>query len=242
MHRFFAPAIAPDATAVTLPDDESHHLARVLRLTPGAEVAVFDGIGHEWTARISAVTRHSASLDLIAPRTPAPEPPVHVTLAVGWLKGDQMDTVVRDATMLGVAAIRPIVSEHIDVGERARRAGGPVDRWRRVALASVKQCGRAVVPAILPAADLAAAMGESAADVQIMCVEPAQAGADRPPLPARPSRAVLYVGPEGGWSAGEIADAAACRLVTLSLGPRTLRAETAPTVALSVLWAAWGWG
>jgi 16S rRNA (uracil1498-N3)-methyltransferase len=234
----------PGAARVELPADESHHLARVLRLEPGADVTVFDGAGREWSGRVATVTRSLATVELGAPRTPAAEPLVHVTLGIGWLKGDQMESVVRDATMLGVSAIRPIVSDHVTVAERAWRAGGPIDRWRRVAIASAKQCGRAVVPDLLPTALLSDAMREPDRGLQLICVEPAQANGWGPTpggLPPRPVRAVIYVGPEGGWSAREIADAGSAGLVPVGLGPRTLRAEAAPTVALSVLWSAWGW-
>jgi 16S rRNA (uracil1498-N3)-methyltransferase len=111
-----------------------------------------------------------------------------------------------------------------------------------VALASVKQCGRAVVPALLPAAVFDTAIREPGQGLQLICIEPAQMRAGpSPSLPAPPARAVVYVGPEGGWSAREIDEAAAAGLLPMGLGPRTLRAEAAPTVALSVLWSAWGW-
>ena len=98
--RFFAPGAHVERTVVTLPSDESHHLTNVLRLAVGDEVAVFDGDGHEWRARVASAGRRAATIELGPAVTPVPEPSVHVTLGIGILKSDQMDAVVRDATAL----------------------------------------------------------------------------------------------------------------------------------------------
>jgi 16S rRNA (uracil1498-N3)-methyltransferase len=165
---------------------------------------------------------------------------VRVTLAIGVLKGDQMETVVRDATALGVTAIVPLVSANVTVPARAWRGRAAVDRWRRVAVASAKQCGRAVVPAVEPVAPFAAVMDSSAADLVLMCVEPSLAGSRALELPAGPAASVLaLVGPEGGWSDGEVEAAVNAGARLIHLGPRTLRAEIVPTVLLSALWTRW---
>jgi 16S rRNA (uracil1498-N3)-methyltransferase len=239
--RFFAPEARPGLAAVTLPPDEAHHLLHVLRLQPGARVGVFDGRGREWTGRVAATSRRTATIDLDAPVAPAAEAPVPVTLAVGLLKGDQMDAVVRDATMLGAAAIAPLISAHAAVPARAGR-GAALDRWRRVAIASAKQCGRAVVPDLAPPARLETVLDSHPSSLLVMCVEPARAGsAPLDEQPPRPASAVLLVGPEGGWSAAEVDLAVGRGARLLQMGPRTLRAETAPVAALSLLWARWGW-
>ncbi len=243
VHRFLVPELPAAGGRVTLPRAEAHHLARVLRLAPGADVIVFDGRGQEWTGRIAVLGKMSVAVDLVAIRTPADEPPVAVTLALAVLKGDQMDHAIRDATMMGAAIIAPFVSAHVAVAERAWRARS-IERWERVAVASAKQCARAVVPQIRPVArfdDLLAGTAEPEGG-RFLCVEPAQAGERLEPGPmARPGAALVCVGPEGGWTAEELrlADEAGCRRLTL--GPRTLRAEAAPLVVLSVLWTWWGW-
>jgi 16S rRNA (uracil1498-N3)-methyltransferase len=157
-----------------------------------------------------------------------------------------MDHAVRDATMLGVAAIQPMMTDHVTVPPRAWQSGAAIERWRRVAIASAKQCGRAVVPDIAPVRsfDEVLAAGEEPSSAAIMCVEPA-AGAPASglgsALASRPSAAVIYVGPEGGWSVAEVAAARARGASLLSLGPRTLRAESVPAVALTAIWTRWGW-
>jgi len=237
--RFHAPAIDGVEPIVALPPSEAHHLVRVLRLGPGAPVHVFDGRGREWIGRVHAVTGSTASVVMDQEIEPVPEPDASVTLGTGLLKGDQMDAVVRDATMLGVRRIVPIAAAHVAVPRKAWPPGGARERWERVALASVKQCGRAAVPEIGSVSGLTPLLDESRGGWIVMCVEPAHALGSRMSSLAgepRPSSVLLLTGPEGGWSDGEVREArhAGARLV--HLGPRTLRAESAPIVALSALW------
>jgi 16S rRNA (uracil1498-N3)-methyltransferase len=164
-----------------------------------------------------------------------------VTLYAGLLKGDQMDTVVRDATMIGVTAIVPLMSAHVVVPRRAADSAAAIARWQRVALASVKQCGRAVVPEISAPATFESVIEADAPAPTLICVEPVRSGEDPWPQISKPAAARLLIGPEGGWSAEEVAEARRRGAHALSLGPRTLRAETAPIVALSALWTKWGW-
>ena len=221
-----------------LPEAEAHHLTRVLRLVAGDEVTVFDGRGHEWRGRVAAAGRSGVTIDLDGPVTPVAEPPVRVTLAIGLLKGDQMDAVVRDATMLGVHAIVPVVSAHVAIDKRGRRADA-IDRWTRVAVASAKQCGRAVVPAIAPVTAFDDVVGRPDAGQLLMCIEKDVGCLFTENVKRHPTS--LLVGPEGGWTDQEIERAVTAGAQLLHFGPRTLRAETAPIVALTALWTTWGW-
>src|SRR5919198_3556215 len=141
--RFLATEIDLAAGTASLSAVESHHLTHVLRLRAGDEVAIFAGAGREFRARIDRVSREGASLRLLDEISAPPEPAVRLTLAQAVLKGDRMDDVVRDATMMGVSAIEPIVTERTTASVRALRQGRPGERWRRVAVASAKQCRRA---------------------------------------------------------------------------------------------------
>ena len=239
--RFFAPALRAPATAAALSTDEAHHLARVLRLGQGAEVAVFNGVGDEWRGIVTTVTRGGATVALRERITPAPEASIPVTLAVGVLKGDQMDHVVRDATMLGAYAIVPIASARVAVPARAWRSGAALDRWQRVALASARQCGRAVVPVVSPVSPLEDVLTADPARLTIIAVEPGHPQSAELDDQPRPAAALALVGPEGGWAPEEVERAIAAGARVIRLGPRTLRAETAPTVLLSALWTRWGW-
>ncbi|MFI5177088.1 MAG: 16S rRNA (uracil(1498)-N(3))-methyltransferase [Vicinamibacterales bacterium] len=239
--RFYAPGARKGAGPIALPEDEAHHLTHVLRLGAGAKVAVFDGTGNEWIGQVASADRRQATIELEAAIVPAAEPPVHITLAVGVLKGDQMDAVVRDATALGVAAIVPIESAHVTVPARAWRSGAAVARWQRVAVAAAKQSRRAVLPAIASVVPFEQVVTRGDTSATIMCVEPARGRSARVLDRPRPDAAWLLVGPEGGWSDEEVDLAFAGGAEPLVLGPRTIRAELAPVVALSVLWTRWGW-
>jgi 16S rRNA (uracil1498-N3)-methyltransferase len=232
---------------VCLPADESHHLLRVMRLARGDEVTVFDGQGREFRARVDAANRGRVTLTLVEAISPSPEPGVSITLVQALLKGEKMDAVVRDATMAGAARIVPVLTERTLIGAAALKRGHAVDRWRRVAVASAKQCRRARLPIIDEpqafdrwlAGDGTAGAAAPARETRLLLVEPSSGGATvslravRRASPADP--VVCLVGPEGGWSTAErdAAVAAGCQAITL--GPLTLRADAVPLVAISLV-------
>ena len=162
----------PNRTA-RLDAEEARHLSQVLRLGVGDEVAVFDGAGREFRAVVERVARDAADLRVVEEIAAAPEPAVRVTLAQAVLKGDKMDDVVRDATMMGVAAIVPLITEHTVAHVKP---GATPDRWRRIAIASAKQCRRAVVPVVHPAVRFADWLSTDHSAVKILLTEPSAAG------------------------------------------------------------------
>lgn len=243
LHRFYAPALDPAATTVVLDAGESRHLVRVLRLSVGDRVRVFDGRGHECLAAVAAVGRARATLQLLERAEPARETRVRITLAQALLKADAMDAVVRDATMLGVAAIQPIAAARSNVSLAAARRGHYVDRWHRIAVASCKQCGRAVVPEVRPPVEYTEFVSTASGDIRLILAEPS---ARQPEMPyaltevGAPASATVLVGPEGGWPLEEVERATSHGFRPVTLGQRTLRADAVPIVALAVLLFAWG--
>ena len=206
-------------------------------------MAVFDGRGHEFLARVASALRRDVRVQILSRVEPAAESGVALTLAQAVLKGDKMDDVIRDAVMLGAAAIQPIVTRRSETTVAALLRGARIERWRRVALASVKQSGRAVLPEVRMPLTLEVALGEPPAALRLMLVEPA-AAADVEPLSVLqqtppPADAVVFVGPEGGWAAEEWAAASARGVRLMSLGSRTLRADAVPVAAISVLNFLW---
>ena len=243
MHRFLAPALDPGDEMVTLPHDEAEHLTRVLRLGVGDTIAVFDGRGREFLGRVASVRRRDVRVQVLQPLEPVPESPVPLTLVAAVLKGDRMDDVVRDSVMIGVAAIQPIVTSRTETSIASLMRAGRVDRWRRVAVASVKQSRRAVVPEIRVPLPFESFLQEPLPQATLMLVEP-DANASAEPISALrgtepPVDAAVMVGPEGGWTEAEWQEARARGVRLVSLGPRTLRADAVPVVALSLVAFLW---
>ncbi len=239
--RFHVPGVNATADRVELPEDEAEHLVRVLRLGVGDEVDAFDGRGGLWRAEIVQVGKKSAAIRAIERGTPAPELGLSLSLVISVLKGDKIDEVVRDAVMLGVASIRPVVSERSEISLAALAKSSRVARWQRIAVASAKQCGRAVVPPIHDAAPVNKYWDEKATATRIMCVEPTAAIGEVIPVHAvaRPQGADLIIGPEGGWAVAEVAAAHDSGAILMSLGGRTLRADAVPIVAMTALLTTW---
>ena len=238
--RFYVPDLDAAAASVPLPDEEAEHLVRVLRLGIGAEVEVFNGRGGLWRAEVVAAGKRSASVHAIESVAPAPEIAIPVVLVISVLKADKMDDVVRDAVMLGASGVRPVISERSEISLSAVDKSQRVARWQRIAVASAKQCGRAVVPVVAPAQSLASYLAEPTSVTRLICVAPT-AGGDVRTVQAvdKPESAHVIVGPEGGWASSELAAALAGGAVPVSLGGRTLRADAAPIVALTALLTTW---
>jgi 16S rRNA (uracil1498-N3)-methyltransferase len=239
-HRFFAPDLTHDSSTVVLPPGESTHLARVLRLRDGDRVEVFDGRGHLHEATVRQVSPSRSVVAVEGALVPAPEAEAPLVVVQALLKGDAMDAVIRDATVLGATAILPIVSARTNVPAKAAAAAR--DRWQRVAIAAAKQCGRAVLPDLHDTSPLAETLRSSLVDVpvRLWLAEPAVAGdhVGDVPVPARAT--ALAVGPEGGWTDEEVRVARDAGWQAWTVVPVTLRAEHVPLAALSVVRYAWG--
>jgi 16S rRNA (uracil1498-N3)-methyltransferase len=236
--RFYAPDLDPSRTETTLSPEESHHLVRVMRLVGGDPVSIFDGRGLEFEGRVVRVDRNAAIVSLDRPAATAPPPPVPTTLVQAVLKGDKMDGVVRDATMVGVTRVIPIITERTLVKRSSLERAHARERWQRIAISSAKQCRRAALPSIDPPLrflDWLEAPGDGR---RLLLVEPsADDGAVpiRAALSGEPAAVTCAVGPEGGWTAEEqqTAEAAGCALA--SLGSMTLRADAVGLVAVSLI-------
>lgn len=230
---------APDALEgrdVQLGAEEGAHLVRVLRLGPGARVRVFDGAGAEFDGEIGAASRASVQVRVGAPRPAAAESPVRLVAAPALIKGDGFDEIVRDAVMMGAAAVRPIVTERTVVKPREAMAA----RWQRVALAATKQSGRAVLPAVDPPVSLDQLLASDASASRLVFVEPsADILVTGVMTLAAPASALVVIGPEGGWSPAELEMFKERAVTFVRIGGRTITAERATIAALAVLTTAW---
>jgi 16S rRNA (uracil1498-N3)-methyltransferase len=237
-HRFYAPPETFTGNLVTLDEEEAHHARAVLRLSEGDAVRVFDGAGREFEAAVTEISKKRVILALGEALDGDLESPLALTLAAALLKADKFEWVIQKAVELGVTRIVPLVTEHTEIGAVRGASENRLVRWRRIALDATKQCGRRVLMKLDDPVAFDAALAANDSAARVFFAERGAVGWRGGE--SRPTSAVAYVGPEGGWSDWEIGEAreAGCRLVTL--GPRILRAETASVVAATLLQAAWG--
>jgi 16S rRNA (uracil1498-N3)-methyltransferase len=220
----------------SLPEGAARHV-QVLRLQPGSEVVLFNGAGGEWRAEVVRMGRSEVEVRVGAHDTADRELPLHVTLAIGMPANDRMDAVIEKATELGVAAIQPLVCERSVLRLAGERAQKKQAHWRGVAIGASEQSGRTRVPEIAPVLALpdwlASLQPASASDESrlLLSLRDAAALAGRPAA----TRVVTLSGPEGGLAEAEEQLARAQGFQPVSLGTRTLRADTAPLALLGYL-------
>lgn len=220
---------------LTLPPTAARHV-QVLRLQPGGTIALFDGSGAEWQAEVLAMGRSEVRVRLLSSAPVLRELRQDVTLAVVMPANDRMDGIVEKATELGAAAIQPLISERSVLRLSGERAEKKVNHWQGVAIAACEQSGRSVVPRIAPVMTLTAwlqSLGTAPAEQRRWLLSPTSAQ----PLSAQAAAAQTLVlsGPEGGLSPIEEDAAHAQGFVAMNLGPRILRADTAPLAVLGWL-------
>ena len=247
--RFFSTPeqFAPDGSTVTLGLEEARHLRDVLRLKQGDEVFVFDGEGREFRCVVEESGRSKATLGIVGEVEAArPESPLHLTLAVALLKGEKFDLVVQKATELGAARIVPVVTKLADVRLRDEAdAARRVTRWQRIALEACKQSGRARVPEIdapVACASFIKNVPSNSVEWRVMFAERGGVGLVETikNLQASPSAVTALVGSEGGWTDEDIQLAHDAGWSVVTLGGRTLRAETAAITVAALLQHAFG--
>jgi 16S rRNA (uracil1498-N3)-methyltransferase len=238
--RVFVDAPLAEGAAVRLPDTAAGHLLRVLRLGVGDACVLFNGDGFDYPARIVAAGKRDASVELGAPTAPGNESPLRIVLLQAVARGEKMDWIVQKATELGVHGIVPVLSERSEVKLDGERADKRVAHWRSVAASACEQSGRAQLPdisAIMPLADALASLPQQGVRL-LLDPETGALGTRMPP--ADNGKAVLAIGPEGGWSARDRATLSAAGFDGIRLGPRILRTETAGIAAIAALQARYG--
>ncbi|MGD2082363.1 MAG: 16S rRNA (uracil(1498)-N(3))-methyltransferase [Chromatiales bacterium] len=221
---------------VNLPQAPSRHLAQVLRLAPGHPLVLFDGEGAQAEARIAAVARGRVDVEVIAV-TAAPPPPLELTLAQGIARAERMDYALQKAVELGVSALVPLFTERCVVRLDGPRLVRRMAHWEGLVVAACEQSHRPRLPRIEPPRGLRSWVAGASGPAILLDPQADTALPDLPP----PERALtLLVGPEGGLSEREIAQATDHGFRRVRLGPRVLRTETAPVAAVAAIQALWG--
>jgi 16S rRNA (uracil1498-N3)-methyltransferase len=234
LRRAFVPLTPDPGRCVELDADESHHVARVLRLRAGDTLAVFDGRDGEWSARVEAIGRDRVAIVVGEPRPGDPEPPLEITLCQAIVRPERLEWVLQKGTEIGVSGFRLVPSLR---GESAEPSPSRIERYRKIILEAVKQSGRRRIPHL-------ELMEPSFLPSGVTAFLLDTAG-DAPPIAGLLRRSTespvwIAVGPEGGFDPSEITSRAQQGWQRVSLGPRILRTETAGVVAAAIVLHAWG--
>lgn len=242
MHRFIVRAPLCEGALIDFPAEEAAHAFKVLRLRAGEDIEVSDGEGALFAAELTEVSREIVRARLTE-RLDSKEPPVSLTLYMGYPKAEKLELIVQKLTELGANRVVPVVMARSVARPDAKDGAKKRERLERIALEAAKQCGRGRVPEIAAPMSWKQALADMA-ERSLMLVPWEEArgttlGTVREARPGETNLGLL-VGPEGGISAEEIEDAECAGAVPVTLGPRILRAETAAIASSAVVMALWG--
>ncbi|PWY40006.1 16S rRNA (uracil(1498)-N(3))-methyltransferase [Pseudomonas sp. RW409] len=219
-----------------LPEAQAHYIGRVLRMAEGDALQLFDGSGNEFRGTLLEVGKKRVVVRLDESFAGQVESPLQIHLGQGLSRGERMDWAIQKATELGVNEITPIFSERCEVRLKDERADKRLAHWRQVAVSACEQCGRSRVPVIHPPVLLADWIKQTQADLKLVLHPVAEPLVSH----AKPATLAFLIGPEGGLSDTEVDQAQDVGFLPARLGPRVLRTETAPVVALAVAQQLWG--
>lgn len=253
--RFYTPQPLSNNMQITFAGERYNYLANVLRLKVGAQLTLFNGLGGEYLACIEQLSRKSAQIFITEHIAIERESPVSIVLCQGVAKGEKMEWIIRKATELGVSAIIPVITERTQFAPKGERVDKKQAHWERIVISACEQCGRNRLPPLLPAqsmTDILAsqlapikelAIANNKAAIYALFLDPTAAQGLPTPTSIHSSTQdplsplwVLWIGPEGGFSAREMELAKGLPNTLLcQMGPRVLRTETAGIAAISIL-------
>ena len=238
MPRFYVDfALSPDSV-VELPDNVVRHL-NVLRVKNTEEIVLFNGNGKVYPALPEVLEKRRASVRILREEATDNESPLNITLVQAVSAAERMDFTLQKSVELGVAEIRPVISERCVVRLSGERAEKRVARWQEIVVSACEQSGRNIVPKVLPLTTYAQALQQLPRETTklLMSLNRAQKLSDVRP---QSGKVVFMVGPEGGWTEKEEQQAFDAGFQSVTLGKRVLRTETASLAAIAAMQTLWG--
>ena len=238
MPRFYVDfALSPDSV-VELPDNVVRHL-NVLRVKNTEEIVLFNGNGKSYPALPEVLEKRRASVRILREEVTDNESPLNITLVQAVSAAERMDFTLQKSVELGVAEIRPVISERCVVRLSGERAEKRVARWQEIVVSACEQSGRNIVPKVLPLTTYAQALQQLPQETAklLMSLNRAQKLSDVQP---QSGKVVFMVGPEGGWTEKEEQQAFDAGFQSVTLGKRVLRTETASLAAIAAMQTLWG--
>jgi 16S rRNA (uracil1498-N3)-methyltransferase len=237
MARFYVPQPRLERGMLKVEGEEVKHIRKVLRLTEGDEITVFDGLGKEFEGTIVEERLSSVVIRVKSVSSSKRDSPLEVTLAQSLLKGEKMDYLIQKATELGVKEIIPFLSSRsVPLLEKSKRLKRH-HRWERIAIEASKQCGRGVVPRIEFLQDYSEMLPKALPNALRLILWEREGIRLKEILERSKEKKKIFfvIGPEGGLSQGEVDEAKEAGFIAVTLGRRILRAETASLCFLSIL-------
>lgn len=249
--RFYSPDEISVGQVIELSAGTAHHASRVLRLEEGAEVVLFNGRGGEFRSVIVRSGRSAATVAVEQYQPAERESSLSITLAQAVCTSEKMDWIVQKAVELGVDRIEPLVTARSIVRLSGERRERRVSHLQKVVISACEQCGRNRIPQVSALASLEGWLGTQADSIpdsgdapslnlRLIFVPGANLGLRDMPAPPANARIVLLIGPEGGFTPQEEAAAHVGGFVSLGLGKRILRVESAALAAVAAMQALWG--
>ena len=238
MPRFFVDPDAIQGDTITVTGDDARHIARSLRMAVGDEVTLADGLGVEYSCRLTKIRDEECTAEVLSFEKSKREPTHPVTLYMAYPKGDKLETVVQKSVELGASHIVPFESERCIKRPAPEKAEKQTARLQRIADEAAKQCGRGILPAVHTPISFGMMLDKITSHSLILfCYEKEDTTTIRAALEgaAGITDIAVIVGAEGGFSEKEAAAIVDRGAKCVSLGPRILRCETAPDYALAVI-------
>lgn len=237
LSRIYTTQALLSGAAVVLEDDVAHYIGKVLRMRPGEQVALFNGRDGEHLAQLTQVDKRTVTVQLLERREPQGDPLLRIHLGLGLSRGERMDYAVQKATEAGVHSITPLLTERCEVKIKSDRVDNRLNHLERIAISACEQSGRCAVPEVLAPVSLQEWLAQ---ERQGACFVLDHRGATGMSAAITPSDVTLLIGPEGGLSDTEVQSACSAGFQSVRLGPRVLRTETAPVVAITLAQYLWG--
>ncbi len=229
MHRFYTEPEHVHENSLTIAGDEARHIKNVLRMQAGDEFIAFDGTGTDYACRIVSVGTQIEA-QVLSKEINKTEPGIRVTLYQAYPKSAKMEEIVQKAIELGAFRIVPFISH------RCVKRPEDSSRLRRVALAAVKQCGRSVLPSVEDVLNFEDALKlMKTHDKLIVCWEEERETPLKEALAGEAKDIGIVIGPEGGLEEAEVKHMREAGGISVTLGPRIMRTETAGIAVLAAV-------
>jgi 16S rRNA (uracil1498-N3)-methyltransferase len=242
LRRFFIPTDQLAGPDPCLQGDEARHLLKVLRLKIGDEVILFDNSGLEYRSRIRSVSGERVIFEIEERKRMNRESPLQIALGVPLIRSLPFEWILQKGTELGVSSFHPFFSAHSSRNFQKGEQENRINRWERIILEAAKQCRRNTLPELQAMVAFPDLLKSDAGELKILPhqEESGRTMGDLPLEMPHPGPILILIGPEGGFSEEEVGQARGEGFVTVSLGPRVLRSETAALVLISLCQFLWG--